>query len=412
MSNSIKIHQLSNGIRIVHKQVFSTEISHIGIMLDVGSRDENFANQGTAHFWEHMAFKGTEQRNNLQIINYLEVFGGELNAYTTKEKVCFHASILNNHLEKALRLLTDITFFSTFPEKEIIKEKTVILEEMAMYYDSPEDAIQDDFDEILFPNHSLGMNILGTEKSVKEIHSESLKDFYLENIDTHKIVVSVVGKQSHDQIFKMAEKHLSSIQEKKADRKRTAPAIYLPNEKIVKRHSTQAQVAIGRQSYQLNHPDRLAFFMLINLLGGPGMNSILNLAVREKKGLTYQIEASFTSYIDSGFWAIYFGTEKKQVKKALDIIFQEFDKLCQKPLSQNQLTKVKTQLKGQLAMAEESNSNFMLMMAKTLLDREKIETLQEIFEKIEHIQAQDLSRLANEMFKPEEISKLIFEPQA
>ncbi|MFM1913285.1 MAG: hypothetical protein RIR51_1123 [Bacteroidota bacterium] len=412
MSNNIKIHTLSNGIRVVHKQVFSTEVSHVGIMLDVGSRDESYENQGTAHFWEHMAFKGTKTRNNLQIINYLEVFGGELNAYTTKEKVCFHASILHNHLEKALKLLTDITFNSTFPQKEIEKEKTVILEEMAMYYDSPEDAIQDDFDEILFPNHSLGMNILGKQDTVNSVSTESLRNFFEENIDTHKIVVSVVGKQSHELIFKMAEKHLSSIPEKKTNRIRTAPIFNKPIEKIVNRHSTQAQVALGRNSFQIDHPDRMPFFMLINLLGGPGMNSILNLAVREKKGLTYQIEASFTSYIDSGFWAIYFGTEKKQVNKALKIIFQEFDKLRNKCLSVNQLTKVKTQLKGQLAMAEESNSNFMLMMAKTLLDKEKIETLKEVFDRIEGVEPSDIQRLANEMLLEDQLSRLIFEPQA
>ncbi len=412
MSQNIQIHSLPNGIRIVHKQVFSTEISHIGFMLDVGSRDESYDNQGIAHFWEHMAFKGTETKSNLHIINYLEVFGGELNAYTTKEKVCFHASILHNHLEKAVRLLTDITFFSTFPQKEIEKEKTVILEEMAMYYDSPEDAIQDDFDEILFPNHPLGMNILGRNQTVNSFTTDSLKDFYQENIDTHKIVVSVVGKQSHEQIFQMAEKYLGAIPEKRTQRSRVQPNFYQAIEKVVNRPSTQAQIALGNNSFQINHPDRLPFFMLINLLGGPGMNSILNLAVRERKGLTYQIEANFTSYLDAGFWAIYFGTEKKQIKKALQIIFEELNKIKSKSLSANYLKKVKTQLKGQLAMAEESNSNFMLMMAKSLLDKEKIETLPEIFDKIELVSQEDIQRLANEMFVEDQIARLIFEPKA
>lgn len=408
--NSIQTYILSNGITVVHRQVVHTEISHVGIMLDIGSRDENEVTQGLAHFWEHMAFKGTQKKNNLQIINRLEVIGGELNAYTTKEKICFHASILSPYYERALELLTDITFHSTFPEKELEKERSVILEEMAMYYDNPEDAIQDDFDEVLFPNHSLGFNILGTQESVTGFQSSDLRKFIDAHLDTSRIVVSSIGKLSHQKIFQWAEKHLGNIAKKSNSKQRISPFSNVPLEKKIKRGLSQSQVAIGRQSYEILHPDRLAFFMIINLLGGPGMNSLLNISVRERHGLVYNIDATFTSYMDSGYWAIYFGTEPNQVNKSLKLIFKEMSKLKEKTLSAHHLLKIKSQLKGQLAMAEEGNLNFMLMMAKSLLDREKIETLEEIFQQIDNISAEKIQQLANEMFQEDQLSRLIFEP--
>jgi predicted Zn-dependent peptidase len=379
-------------------------------MLDIGSRDELDNEQGLAHFWEHLAFKGTQKKNNMQIINRLEVIGGELNAYTTKEKICFHASVLSPYFERALELITDITFHSTFPAKEIEKERSVILEEMSMYYEAPEDAIQDDFDELLFPNHSLGINILGTNETVNSFKKKDLDAFIARNLDTSRIVISSIGKHSHDKVFKWAEKHVGQIPIKRNQVKRMTPPRMLPVERVTKRGLNQSHVALGRQSYAIKHPDRLAFFMLINLLGGPSMNSLLNVSIREKRGLVYSIEANFTSYVDSGFWAIYFGTESNQVNKSIKLIHKEFDKLKDRSLSPAQLLKIKSQLKGQMAMAEESNLNFMLMMAKSLLDREKIETIEEIFEQIDLVSSEQLQSLAQEMFQSEQLSYLIFEP--
>jgi predicted Zn-dependent peptidase len=387
-----------------------TEISHLGIMLDIGSRDELDNEQGLAHFWEHLAFKGTQKKNNMQIINRLEVIGGELNAYTTKEKICFHASVLSPYFERALELITDITFHSTFPAKELEKERSVILEEMSMYYEAPEDAIQDDFDELLFPDHSLGVNILGTQETVNSFKQSDLNAFIARNMDTSRIVISSIGKHSHDKVFKWAEKHLGHIPTKRNQVKRILPPAMKPMERITKRGLNQSHVALGRQSYAIKHPDRLAFFMLINLLGGPSMNSLLNVSIREKRGLVYSIEANFTSYVDSGFWAIYFGTESNQVNKSVKLIHKEFEKLQDRMMSPAQLLKIKSQLKGQMAMAEESNLNFMLMMAKSLLDREKIETLDEIFEQIDLVSSEQLQRLAQEMLQADQLSCLIFEP--
>lgn len=408
--NSIQVKTLSNGITLVHRQVLHTEISHVGIMLDIGSRDELDSEQGLAHFWEHLAFKGTPKYNNMQIINRLELIGGELNAYTTKEKICFHASVLTPYFERALELLTEITFHSTFPEKELEKERSVILEEMAMYYEAPEDAIQDDFDELLFPQHPLGINILGTAEHVQSFQKKDLHTFIDRNLDTSRIVISSIGKLAHDKVFAWAEKHVGRIPAKKHNVSRILPPAMLPMERITKRGLTQSHVAMGRQSFAIENPNRLAFFMLINLLGGPSMNSLLNVSVREKHGLVYSIEATFTSYMDSGFWAIYFGTEPNQVAKAIRLIHKEFDKLKEKALSPAQLSKIKSQLKGQMAMAEEGNLNFMLMMAKNLLDREKIESLEEIFTQIDLVTAEQLQHLAIDMLNPNELSRLIFEP--
>ncbi len=408
--NSIQIQTLPNGITLVHRQVMHTEISHLGIMLDIGSRDEEKNEEGLAHFWEHLAFKGTEKKNNMQIINRLEIIGGELNAYTTKEKICFHASVLSPYFERALELVTDITFHSTFPVKELEKERSVILEEMSMYYEAPEDAIQDDFDELLFPNHSLGINILGTQDTVNSFKQSDLNAFIARNMDTSRIVISSIGKHPHDKVFKWAEKHLGHIPARRNQVKRVQPPAMIPVERITKRGLNQSHVALGQQSYAIKHPDRLAFFMLINLLGGPSMNSLLNVSIREKRGLVYSIEANFTSYVDSGFWAIYFGTESNQVAKSIKLIHKEFEKLQDRTLSPAQLLKIKSQLKGQMAMAEESNLNFMLMMAKSLLDREKIETLEEIFEQIDLVSAEKMQQLALEMLNPSDLSVLIFEP--
>jgi predicted Zn-dependent peptidase len=408
--NSIQIQTLPNGITLVHRQVMHTEISHLGIMLDIGSRDEEKNEEGLAHFWEHLAFKGTEKKNNMQIINRLEIIGGELNAYTTKEKICFHASVLSPYFERALELVTDITFNSIFPAKELEKERSVILEEMSMYYEAPEDAIQDDFDELLFPNHSLGINILGTQETVNSFKQSDLNAFIARNMDTSRIVISSIGKHPHDKVFKWAEKHLGQIPAQRNQVKRVQPPAMIPMERITKRGLNQSHVALGQQSYAIAHPDRLAFFMLINLLGGPSMNSLLNVSVRERHGLVYSIEANFTSYVDSGFWAIYFGTESNQVAKSIKLIHKEFEKLQDRTLSPAQLLKIKSQLKGQMAMAEESNLNFMLMMAKSLLDREKIETLEEIFEQIDLVTADKMQQMAREMLNPADLSVLIFEP--
>lgn len=406
-----ELHTLPNGIRIVHKQILHTQIAHCGIMLDIGSRDESPDQLGLAHFWEHMAFKGTEKRRSHHIINRLENVGGELNAYTTKEKVCFHASVLGLHFEKATELLADIAFHSVFPEKQIERERGVILEEMAMYYDSPEDALQDDFDQLVFQNHALGSNILGTPETVNSFTREYLQRFIADNLDTGRVVFASVSNDPFPKVVKMVSKYLADIPQQTTARQRKAPTEYIPQRQTVERPITQAQCALGRPAFSLTDPRRLPFFMLVNLLGGQGMNSRLNMNLREKFGLVYSIDAGYTPYLDTGFLGIYFGTDPKKVNRAQTLILKEMQLLRDKPLTTLQLHQTKEQLMGQLAMAEESNQSFMLMMAKSVLDINRVESLPDIFGEIRAVTPEQLQGLAQEMFDPDQMSYLTFMPE-
>lgn len=411
LTEEYQLHTLPNGIRIAHKQVPYTQIAHCGIMIDIGSRDEKPEQLGLAHFWEHMAFKGTEKRRSFHIINRLETVGGELNAYTTKEKICFHASVLDEHFDKATDLLADIAFHSVFPEKQLERERNVILEEMSMYYDSPEDAIQDDFDLLLFQNHPLGSNILGVAETVNSFTRADLKQFIDSNLDTSRIVFASVSRLPFAKVVRIAEKYLSDLTAQTSNRQRTKPEIYVPARQQVLRSITQAQCAMGRPSYGLMDDKRLPFFMLVNLLGGPGMNSRFNMALRERYGFVYSIEANYTPYLDTGYLGIYFGTEKKQLDKSISLINKELRRLREQPLTTTQLHNTKVQLMGQLAMSEESNLSFMLMMAKSLIDVGKVDTLPEIFSEIREVTSSQLQELANEMFDESTFSYLTFLPE-
>lgn len=404
------LHTFNNGIRIIHREVKHTRIAHCGFVLDTGSRDEKPHQLGIAHFWEHMAFKGTKKRRAFHILNRLESVGGELNAYTTKEKICFYASLLDKHYEKAIELLTDITFDSIFPEYQIERERNVILEEMAMYLDAPDDALQDEFDALVFKNHPLGNNILGTNESVASFHRKDFQDFFRENVNTHEIIFSSVGNLPFQKVLKYAEKYIDLLPELKVSKKRRSFSGYQPVS-ISKTHQAgQAYCAIGKPAYSLHDRKRLPFFMLINLLGGPSLNSRLNLALREKYGFVYNVEASYSPFTDTGLFSIYFATEEKHLRKSMSLVDKELQYLRERKLGTLQLHQVKEQLLGQLAMSEESNLNFMLMMGKSMLDLGKIEPLNEIFEKIRSISSEELWDVANEMFQEESLSRLVYVP--
>lgn len=403
--------ELENGIRVIHKENPYTKIAHVGIMLDIGSRDEHKEEQGIAHFWEHMAFKGTEKRKSYHIINRLESLGGELNAYTTKEKICFYSSLLSNHLDKAVDLLADITFHSTFPERQIERERMVILEEMAMYRDTPEDAIIDEFDELVFKGHALGSNILGTEQSLAQIKQDSFLQFVQRNMNTSKIVISSVGNYSIKKLEKLIRKHVDAVPFKNHTPKRQEFSSFSASVKQAHRPISQVHHLMGKPAYSLKHPDRIPFFLLSNLLGGPAMNSKLNMSLREKHGFVYGVEASFSTYVDTGLFSIGFATDPKHYKKSLSLIEKELRNLQAKPMTEAQLHKGKQQLKGQLAMSEENNSSMMMMMAKSLLDLGTVPSLDGIFKKIDEVTPKKLQELALETLNPEDFSSLAYLPE-
>jgi len=403
--------ELPNGIRVIHKQVSDTKIAHIGIMLDMGSRDEQPEEQGLAHFLEHMAFKGTKKRNSYHIINRLESLGGELNAYTTKEKICFYASLLDIHIDKAVELLADITFNSTFPEKQIEKERSVILEEMSMYRDTPEDALQDEFDEQLFPSHPLGWNILGTEKTVGSFRQQNFQMFLQRNLNTEKIILSSIGNYSAKKVIRLVEKYLQPIPHKNHTPKRSWFDGYVPSRKQLNKPISQAHFAIGLPSLSIKDPSRIPFFFLANLLGGPSMNSRLNLSLREKHGLVYGVDANYAPYLETGQFAIYFATDPKNLKKSQRIVLKEIESLKSKALGNLQLHKAKNQLKGQMALSEENKNAIMLMMAKSQLDLNKVPDINSVFQKIDSITASQIQELAKDHLPVDKMSSLAYLPE-
>ena len=404
-----RIITLSNGIRVVHQQVKS-EIVHCGIILDIGSRDETISNQGIAHFWEHMAFKGTHRRKAFHILNSLDSVGGELNAYTEKEKVVFYASVREKYIERAIDVLSDITFHSVFPEHEIEKERGVILEEMSMYHDDPDDSLQDEFEEAVFKDHAMGMNILGRKETVSTFQRKDFKRFIAEHINTHRIMFSCVGNVTLSQIEELAKKYLEKIPAKMAKIKRKKFSTYQPREISMKRPVKQARCAIGRDAFAINHKYRIPFAVLVNLLGGAGMNSRLNMVLRERRGYVYSIEAHYTPYSDTGMFAIFFGTEPSQLQKCITLINKELEKICDTPLGTRQLAAIKEQVKGQLALSEESNLSLMLMMGRSVLDLGRVPTLNELYHKIEAIDSLTLQTVAQKMFGHNHLSYLAMEP--
>jgi predicted Zn-dependent peptidase len=318
---------------------------------------------------------------------------------------------LDNHFETAVELLTDITFNSIFPEKQIENEKSVILEEMSMYLDSPEEAIQDDFDTLIFDNHPLGRNILGTQETVRNFTKQDFEKFLSENLNTERVIFSCTGNVTLDKVKKLADKYLKDIPNYKSQRQRVPFKYYEPKNLIKNRPINQAHCAIGRTAYSIHNEKRLPFFTLINILGGPGMNSRLNLALREKYGFVYSIDAHFNSYIDTGILGIYFATEPKQVNRSIALVMKELKKFKDAPLGTMQLHKAKEQLIGQLAMAEENSMSLMLMMGKSILDEDKVESLEEIFDMINALTARELQEIAIEMFDESQLSFLTYTPK-
>jgi predicted Zn-dependent peptidase len=406
----VLVHTLSNGIRIAHNRVASSKIVHCGIQLDIGSRDETIENQGIAHFWEHMAFKGTRQRNAYHILNRLEAVGGELNAFTEKEKICFYASLRNIYLERAIELLADITFNATFPDAQIGRERKVILEELAMYRDDPDDSLQDEFDAVVFAGHPLGMNILGCEKTLGRFRKKDLRDFIASHLDTTRVVVSVVGDVEMEEVVRVVEKYMGALPRLRTKNSRKPYTRYRPAEKQITRPVKQARCALGRTAYSLRDDKRGLFFMLTHLLGGPSLNSRLNMALREKHGLVYHVSAQFIPFTDTGVFVISFGTDPAQIGRSIDIVKNEMRKLREQPLGQKQLAAAKEQLLGQIAMAEESNLSFMLMMGRHLLDLGRIVPFDEMYARIRQTTPHSLQQMAIDMLDESQFSYLRITP--
>ena len=400
-------HELDNGIRLIFMPTASL-IAHAGLFINTGSRDEKENEHGMAHFIEHVFFKGTQKRKAYHILTRLEDVGGELNAYTTKEDTCIHASFLKEDLERAVELIADIAFNASFPEKELEKEKVVIIDEINSYKDNPSELIFDDFDEMLYPNHPLGRNILGTPKSLKKFQKKEVMQFISSNYDTQKMVFCVVGGLKFEYVRKIFVKYFSDIHKNALELSYNPIEQYKPQFREVNKNTYQSHCILGTRTFSHQDPRRLTLHLLSNLLGGPGMNSRLNLSLRERNGCTYNIEASYTPFSDTGIFNIYFGTDKENLAKCQKLVSIELNLLKNKLLSSIQLMKIKKQLMGQLAISAEHNENMMITLGKSYLIYNKVDSLIEINTQIEAITANHLIDVANEVLDYNKFSTIIY----
>lgn len=398
---------LNNGIRIIHKYVES-DVAHCGIIINTGTRDEDKNQHGIAHLTEHMLFKGTKRRKAYHVLSRMEDVGGETDAWTTKEETAISASFLCEFYERAIDLINDVVFSSAFPPKEIEKEREVIIDEINSYKDSPAESIFDDFEELLYPNHSLGRNILGTKKLLEKYTDVDIKRFTLEKYNTDQMVFCSIGKINFEKLMKYCEKYFGANPENKRLYVRSAFTENVVFNKSVRKNTHQAHCITGTYAYPFSDSKRLPMFLLANMLAGPGMNSRLTMLLREKKGISYNIEANYSPYEDTGSFNVYFGSDKENVEPALNIIFKELESLKAQKLGPVQLSKIKKQLIGQIAIGSEIHSNMLLSMGKTYLIYNQVETLKETIKEIESVTAEQMIEVANEIFNRDKFSTLIY----
>ena len=398
---------LPNGLRVIHKEV-PRSASHVALVVNAGSRDELPGEEGVAHFIEHCLFKGTKKRKTFHIINRLERVGGDLNAYTTKEETWISASFLERDLARAIELVSDISFNSTFPEKEIAKEQEVILDEIASVLDNPSDVIFDEFEERLFGSHPLGRTILGTQESVNNLGKLQINSFVDRYYCPDQMVFASVGSTPISKLKKLCEKYLSHEIGRVSKLNRLVPDSIPSFDERVEQDTHQIHHLLGGITSGANHPDKLPLTLLANYLGGPAMNCRLSLNIREKYGMAYHIESGYSPYEDCGVFSVYFGTDRRHHDKVEALVDKELMLLCNNKLGVRQLHDAKTQLIGQIALAQDSGPAMMTGLAKSFLLYNKVQPLDEFFKSIEKISSDDLLRVANQFIKPDLLSRLVY----
>ena len=400
-------HTLPNGIRIIHAPNQSA-VAYCGFAIDAGTQDESENEQGMAHFVEHLIFKGTQKRHAWHIINRMENVGGDLNAYTNKEETVVYSAFLAEHFPRAVELLADIVFHSTFPQAEIDKEVEVIIDEIQSYEDSPCELIFDDFEELIFPNHPLGRNILGKPDLLHQFKTEDALRFTHRYYRPENVIFFVQGNVDFKRVIRLVEKATADLNSSASTFERKRPEIYVPKTLTLHRDTHQAHVMIGSRGYDAHNEKRTALYLLNNILGGPGMNSRLNVALRERSGLVYNVEANLTSYTDTGVFCIYFGTEHDHVERCIRLVKKELKRLCDKPLTSTQLNAAKKQIIGQIGVARDNAENTALGMAKTFLHYGEMDDPKKLFQRIEALTAKELWEVSNEMFAEDYLSTLIY----
>ncbi|MCR5270270.1 MAG: insulinase family protein [Prevotella sp.] len=402
---------LDNGMRVIHLPS-NSQVVYCGIAVKAGTRHEQPGEEGLAHFCEHLSFKGTQKMSAVQIINAIEGLGGEMNAFTNKEDTVFYCAIQAKHAKKAIGVLCDIVFDSTYPQAEVEKEREVVCDEIDSYEDTPAELIYDEFENILFEGHPLGHNILGTSEQVRQYTSEDARRFTSRYYRPENCVFFLSGDIDKKTIAASLNK---SIKEKDRQVVQSAQeVVVMPKENTEERCLTrhrgthQAHVMLGTRAFAGSDPRRWALYLLNNILGGPGLNSRLNIALRERNGLVYSVDSSMVSYSDTGMWSVYFGCDPADVKRCLQLVRRELDKLMQKPLSATQLAAAKRQLQGQLAIASDSREQFALDFAKNYLHTGKERDLSDIMRHIDTLSSDDLQQVAQLLFAEDRITTLIY----
>ena len=450
---------LDNGLRIIHLPSDS-KVVYCGYQINAGTCNEEPGEEGLAHFCEHVTFKGTERRKAWHILNCLESVGGDLNAYTNKEGTVYYSAILKEHIARAVDLLSDIVFHSVYPQAEIDKEVEVICDEIESYNDSPAELIYDEFENILFKGSPLGHNILGTAEQVRAFKTEDALRFTRKLYRPDNAIFFAYGDIDFKKLVKLIQKALGEcpkgrelacsadcksaetpteerIAEKKPTKERITeetPSGETPTEEmeagdanhkvqsskfnvqskvagqtiVMQKNTHQAHVMIGTQAYDVNDDRRMPLYLLNNMLGGPGMNAKLNLALREHNGLVYTVESTMVAYGDTGTWSIYFGCDEHDVKRCLRLVRKELDKFMQKPLSDAQLKAAKKQIKGQIGVACDNRENFALDFGKSFLHYGWEKNVDRLYEQVDEITAAQIQAVAQELFDKDRLTTLIF----
>ena len=407
-------HTLSNGLRIIHLPSTSPVV-YCGYQIQAGSRDELPGEEGLAHFCEHTTFKGTSRRRAWHILNSLESVGGDLQAYTTKESTVYYAAILHDHTARAVDLLTDIVFHSTYPQAELDKEVEVICDEIESYNDTPSELIYDEFENHLFKGHPLGHSILGTAEGVRSFTQADAQRFAHRHYRPDNAIFFAYGDISFSRLVRLLEKAqvglsaASVIQRPQSAELPHHDILQELHTVIIPKHTHQAHVMLGCRTFCFDDKRRLPLYLLNNILGGPGMNARLNLSLRERNGLVYTVESSMASYHDTGVWSVYFGCDHHDVKRCLRLVHHELDRLMQRPLSQRQLHDAKQQLKGQIAIACDNREQYALDIAKSYLHYGKERDIDLLLQQIDALTADQLLDVARYTFDSERLQTLIYE---
>ncbi|MCK9305634.1 MAG: insulinase family protein [Bacteroidales bacterium] len=413
------IEVVESPVRFAHKKV-SSPVAHCSFTTGTGTRDEDPRLNGIAHCLEHMFFKGTKSRSAATINSALEKLGGELNAYTTKEETVVHATVLREHLPKALSLISDMVFNSTFPLQELQKEKEIIMEEISSCKDNPSEQIFEDFDSMLFDGHPLSMPILGTPASVRRITPSEITEFAKRNYHNSNYTLSVVADITSGKLQQLVEKEFGHLAGASSalpdDSPAAATRVPLPTarhrgikERVVKRRTHQTHCIIGATAYDIYDWKRIPLALLTNILGGPALNSRLNILLRERNPLVYTVDATYTPYRDTGIFAIYFGTDRNNLRQASDIVMKELFALRDKEISPLRLKEARRQLTGQMAISLENGENMCLAMGKSLLVYNAVEQQEQIREKIMKVTASDIMQVASEILCEERLSTLLYQ---